>query len=92
MDVPIPESLRAKALGLAEMPSPSSLSKPQPFMLSAKEAAALLGCSLSAFYQRVERRQVAGVVYVGSKITVNRAKLMASLEKEGRRCRSRSGR
>jgi excisionase family DNA binding protein len=57
---------------------------PAPVLLSALEAATLLGISRRALYSRVERGQVKGVKYTGRRLQFHREMLLAKLAKEAR--------
>jgi predicted DNA-binding transcriptional regulator AlpA len=57
-----------------------------PALLDAPEAAALLGISVEALYQRVSRHQVPGVVQIGKRrIQFHRERLLAGIERKARR-------
>jgi hypothetical protein len=87
-DEPEPDSDEQELEAEAE-PTPRPVVDPAtlPLLLLPSEASALLGVSVEAFYQRVRRGQVPGVVKTGRKVEVHRDVLLESLEKQARRGR-----
>ena len=64
------------------MKSRTSVRDIEPILLSATDAACLLGITRAALYQRVHSHQVGGVVRIGRRLQFHRERLLAWLDRK----------